>query len=112
MNVIILLETTKKYLRKLDFEAMFWLVAFLYLTYINPYTPKHLDFCLFSLVGIDNCPGCGLGKSISMVFHGNFADSFNSHPLGIPALILIIKRIYHLIRNKIILQNKLEIFHG
>ncbi len=105
-------ETTIKYLRKLDLEALFWLSALVYLTYINPYTPKHLDMCLFSIVGIDNCPGCGLGKSISMVFHGDFAGSFNSHPLGIPALLLIIKRIYQLIKNKISLQNKLEVFNG
>ena len=48
--------------------------------------------CLFSLVGIDNCPGCGLGKSISMIFHGDFVGSFNAHPLGIPAILLIVKR--------------------
>ncbi len=101
-----------KFLQRIDIEALFWLTAFAYLTFINPYTPKHLDFCLFSLVGIDNCPGCGLGKSISMIFHGDFTGSFNSHPLGIPALILIIKRIYQLIKNKIILQNKLEVFNG
>jgi len=99
-------------LKKIDIEAIFWLTAFAYLTFINPYTPKHLDFCLFSLVGIDNCPGCGLGKSISMIFHGDFASSFNAHPLGIPAIVLILKRIYKLIKNKIYLTKKMEVYSG
>ncbi len=101
-----------KYFKKLDFEALFWLIAFVYLAFINPYTPKHLDMCLFSLVGIDNCPGCGLGKSISMIFHGDFIGSFHSHPLGIPAIILIIRRIYKLFKNKIELLNSKEIYDG
>ncbi len=101
-----------KILKKLDFEAVFWLTAFAYLAFINPYAPKHLDFCLFSLVGIENCPGCGLGKSISMIFHGDFAGSFNAHPLGIPAIILIVKRIYKLIKNKIHLTKEMEVYSG
>jgi len=107
-----LVKTFIKYFKKIDIESLFWLSAFIYLSLINPYTPKHLDMCLFSLVGIDNCPGCGLGKSISMIFHGDFAASFNAHPLGIPAIILIVKRIYTLLKNRINLSNKLEVFNG
>jgi len=101
-------------IERIDFEVLFWLIAFLYLSVINPYQPKHLEFCLFSLVGIDNCPGCGLGKSISMIFHGDIIGSFKSHPLGIPALILIIRRIYQLIKiayNKMN-KNKMEAING
>ncbi|MCF6271040.1 MAG: DUF2752 domain-containing protein [Melioribacteraceae bacterium] len=98
--------------KRIDFEALFWLTAFAYLAFINPYAPKHLDFCLLSLVGIDTCPGCGLGKSISMIFHGDFAGSFNAHPLGIPAILLISKRIYKLIKNKIYLTKKMEVYSG
>lgn len=105
-------EKTIKYLKKYDYEAIFWLAAMAYLTFINPYTPKHLDFCLFSLVGIENCPGCGLGKSISMIFHGDFVASFNAHPLGLPALALILKRIYKLIKNKINLTKQMEVLNG
>lgn len=107
-----MLEKSLKYLKKYDWEALFWLIAMLYLTFINPYTPKHLDFCLFSLVGIENCPGCGLGKSISMIFHGDFAGSFDAHPLGIPAIILIVKRIYNLVKNKINHTRQMEVQNG
>ena len=107
-----MLEKLLKYFKKYDWEALFWLIAMLYLTFINPYTPKHLDFCLFSLVGIENCPGCGLGKSISMIFHGDLSASFNAHPLGIPAIILIVKRIYNLVRNKINYTRQMEVQNG
>lgn len=90
---------TIKTIRVIDIESLIWLTAFLYLALINPYEPKHFTLCLFRLVGIENCPGCGLGKSISMIFHGDFVGSLKSHPLGIPALILIVGRIYKLIRN-------------
>jgi hypothetical protein len=109
-----LFRKTLNIIERIDFEVLFWLAAFFYLSVINPYQPKHLEFCLFSLVGIDNCPGCGLGKSISMIFHGDIIGSFQSHPLGIPALILIIRRIYQLIRityNKIN-TNKMETING
>jgi len=95
-----LFKKTIKIIQDIDIESLFWLSAFLYLAVINPYEPRHLSFCLFSLVGIENCPGCGLGKSISMIFHGDFVGSFKSHPLGIPALILITRRIFQLVRNR------------
>ena len=101
-----------KILKQIDLEAFFWLTAFAYLAFINPYSPKDLDLCLFSLAGIENCPGCGLGKSISMVFHGDFTSSFNAHPLGIPAIILIVKRIYTIIKNRIQLSKIMEVYSG
>lgn len=107
-----MIKTLKRYTKKIDMESLFWLIAFIYLSIIDPYTPKHLDMCLFSLVGIDNCPGCGLGKSISMIFHGDFIGSFHSHILGIPAIILIVKRIYTLMKNKINLSKKMEVLNG
>ena len=105
---------TIKIIQELDVESLFWLSALLYLAVINPYEPRHISFCLFSLAGIENCPGCGLGKSISMIFHGNFIDSFNSHPLGLPALILISQRIFKLVINTINKKNtkQMEVVNG
>lgn len=96
-----MLKKTTKIIQEIDIESILWLSAFLYLAVINPYEPRHLSFCLFSLAGIENCPGCGLGKSISMIFHGDFIGSLKSHPLGIPALLLIARRIFQLVRNRI-----------
>ena len=91
---------TAHILSHIDLEALIWLSALIYLSIINPYEPKHINLCLFSLAGIENCPGCGLGRSIAMIFRGDLLGSFESHPLGIPALIFILKRVYQIIRNK------------
>jgi len=102
-----------KILKTIDFEAAVWLGGFIYLAFINPYETEHLNLCLFSLAGIENCPGCGLGKSISMIFRGDIVGSLNTHPLAIPAVILISKRVYQLIRNKIKkLYKPLEVYNG
>jgi hypothetical protein len=45
-------------------------------------------------MGITWCPGCGIGHAISWLIHGDLAKSFHAHWLGVPALILIIYRIY------------------
>ncbi|MCA1745114.1 MAG: DUF2752 domain-containing protein [Bacteroidales bacterium] len=40
------------------------------------------------------CPGCGLGTSISWLFRGQLSQSFASHPLGIPAVGILVHRIW------------------
>ncbi|RZK15911.1 MAG: DUF2752 domain-containing protein, partial [Pedobacter sp.] len=37
---------------------------------------------------------------ISHIFHGEFTESFSQHWFGFPALLIIVYRIYTLIRNK------------
>lgn len=48
-------------------------------------------------MGFQFCPGCGLGHSISYLFHGQVQDSLNAHPLGILALPVISFRIFKLV---------------
>lgn len=105
---------TAHILSHIDLEALIWLSALIYLSIINPYEPKHINLCLFSLAGIENCPGCGLGRSIAMIFRGDLLGSFESHPLGIPALIFILKRVYQIIRNKTrkTTTNQMEALNG
>ncbi len=66
---------------------------------IMPPTDAHYSLCPLNAVGINFCPGCGLGHSISWLFHGNLTASFNSHPLGIFAVIVLISRIIKLTVN-------------
>jgi len=84
---------------KKNLEAGMWLFGLIYLASINPYSNAHLTLCGFKLIGIDNCPGCGLGRSISFLFRGDFQNSFEMHPLGFLAFGLIIYRIFSLIYN-------------
>jgi hypothetical protein len=40
--------------------------------------------------------GCGLGRSISFIYHGDLMHSLEAHPLGLLALIVIGVRIIQL----------------
>ena len=83
---------------KFNIELIFWLGALIWLFLDNP-LENHFTFCPIKNLGFSFCPGCGIGHSISFLLHGNLEQSFDSHPLGIFALIVIIHRIITLIKN-------------
>lgn len=68
------------------------------LALMQPGSDPHFSLCIFKMLGITFCPGCGLGNSISYLFHGNIQDSFSSHPLGIFAVFIILLRVYKLMQ--------------
>jgi Protein of unknown function (DUF2752) len=76
------------------FELAFWVAALTCLAFTNPTNQSHFTLCPLRLLGFKWCPGCGLGHSISFLFHGDIKSSFRAHWLGIPALAIIIYRIY------------------
>lgn len=79
--------------RYFSLEGLIWISALVYLAFfVNPYE-THFSFCLLSKAGVDNCPGCGLGNSISLLLNGKIMQSINTHILGIPAIILLCVRI-------------------
>ncbi len=84
------------------FELMFWILSIIFLALMSPGTEPHLSLCVLKFSGITFCPGCGLGHSISYLFHGNIQASFSSHPLGIFAVIIILFRIYKLFQLHIL----------
>jgi hypothetical protein len=80
------------------FELAFWITALVSLALTNPSNQAHFTLCPLKLLGFKWCPGCGLGHSISFLFHGDLQRSFHAHWLGIPAVLAIAYRIYTLIR--------------
>lgn len=103
----------KYYSRIINPEAIIWIVALAYLITIDPYESDHLSFCLFHNLGINFCPGCGIGRSISMIFHGDFTGSFNMHPLGFFALIILLYRIITLTTGfRITFSKNKKVYHG
>lgn len=86
------MNSFKKYL-----ELTVWITALLSLAMMEP-SGNHFSFCIFRLFGFDQCPGCGIGHSISYLFHGDLSASVSSHPLGIFAVIVILFRISVLIK--------------
>ena len=84
-------------LRIINIEALIWISALVYLYFIN--ANSHFSFCIFKNLGIDFCPGCGLGRSIHYLMHFEVAKSISVHPLGIFALPVLLHRIFVLIYN-------------
>ena len=95
-------------LQRPETEAIIWIVALVYLLLVNPYQTQHYSFCVFKLAGFNHCPGCGLGRSIAFIYHGDFLNSIKSHPLGIFALSMILYRIVTLLSRSTIF-NKLKL---
>jgi len=92
-------------LRHFDFEGYVWIAAIIFLGCINPSGESHFSFCLFKNLGISFCPGCGLGRSISFLLHGDVVRSFHAHPLGIVALPVLLHRIGALARHSYVMNN-------
>lgn len=78
-------------------EGWFWLIAIASLAMTDPDQCGHFSLCLFKNLGIDFCPGCGLGHGISLLFRGRFVDSFDAHPLSLPAVVILLYRSYQLL---------------
>ncbi len=89
----------KKYFH-LHFELLFWIASLTTLA-VMPMPENGFSFCPLHMLGIDFCPGCGLGKAIHLAFHCRFFESVKMHFLGIPAIVIIIGRIISIIKNKI-----------
>jgi len=70
-----------------------WAAGLFVLALINPESHSHFTLCPFKNMGIDYCPGCGLGRSISLLFHGEIEASIKTHILGVPAVIILSSRI-------------------
>lgn len=86
------------HLRLISFEGFIWITALIYLAvFVNPYE-SHFTICPLNNLGFEHCPGCGLGNSIALIFRGSIIESFSAHVFGIPALLIILHRIYSIIR--------------
>lgn len=89
------MRKTYRWFRK-HTELLFWVTALVVLFFLSENIPG-TSLCVFSLLGFGHCPGCGIGHSIHYVLHLKFATSFQHHPLGIFAVIVIFNRIKQLI---------------
>lgn len=83
----------------INVEGIIWVGSLFYLIFIN--TPGKASFTLCPLknLGFDFCPGCGLGNSISLIFRGEFSESFISHPLGLFVFIFLLIRIIKITKH-------------
>ncbi len=95
----------------MNLELMVWVVSLLWLAFfVNP-DQHEWSICPLKNMGFEHCPGCGLGRSVSYLMHGDIVASFHCHPLGAFALLMLVYRIIQLIRDEITLghqKNALE----
>lgn len=84
--------------KNFPFEAIFWFTALCLLALLNP-ASGHVSLCPFYNAGLTFCPGCGLGRSINLFFHGEMLASFHHHPLGFFAVIILSFRIVDLTKQ-------------
>lgn len=88
-------------LKRIPFEALCWLTGLLWLALSEAGSSGHFTLCPLKNAGFDFCPGCGLGKSVTLLFQGEVSASFDAHPLGIFAVIILSFRIIDLTKQSI-----------
>src|SRR5690606_27366729 len=86
----------RKWFNKFPLEAVIWISGLGAMALHDPIESNHFSLCPFNAVGFHFCPGCGLGRSVSFLFHGEISASFAAHPLGIFAVIVLSFRIVKL----------------
>ena len=78
-------------------EWLLWTLALAGLFAGGAPAPGSTGFCPFQWLALEHCIGCGLGRSISAALHGNWMLSWQFHPMGLPAILIIVHRIITLI---------------
>ena len=94
-------------------EWMVFASGLLLLAFMDPELAG-TSLCLFDWVGINNCPGEGLGHSISYMFKGNFDAAIKAHFAGPVAILILMGRIgsiWHRLYKKSISTTEIE-YHG
>ena len=91
-------QSLKKWTRK-NLELMVWISGLLALFFMNAESTQP-TLCIFSNLGFSYCPGCGIGHSIHAALHFQFWQSFQSHWMGLPAVVIIFFRIHQLFNLK------------
>ncbi|MBK3515835.1 DUF2752 domain-containing protein [Carboxylicivirga sp. N1Y132] len=82
-------------------EAYFWLIALVSLALSSPDEATHYTLCIFKNLGFNFCPGCGLGHSITYLFHGRLLDAWQAHPLAPIAVVVLLYRSFKILRKDI-----------
>ena len=87
------------FIRIFPLELVFWIGALIGILFIDPYGAQHFTLCPLENLGFHWCPGCGLGRSMSLLARGEIQASWSMHPLAMLAFGVILHRIWTLIKN-------------
>jgi hypothetical protein len=90
-----------KALSQVPIELIFWIIGLTLLASADmpeQLNEPHFTICPLANSGFHWCPGCGLGRSITALFHGEFYLSIQLHWFGLPAFLILCYRISVLTR--------------
>jgi hypothetical protein len=87
-----------QWLRAVPLEAVFWTAALVAAASIDPHASGGMNLCLIEHLGLP-CPGDGLGTSIAHLARGQWAASWNAHPLAGPVVGALVYHIVTLCRS-------------
>jgi hypothetical protein len=90
-------HTLGRQLRRVPLEAVVWTAGLAAMACANPEAEGLIEACLSkALFGLP-CPGCGLGHAVAYLFRGEVALSFQAHPLGPFAVVILTGRVVRLV---------------
>ena len=83
---------------RLPVEVICWCSALIMLYFLAPPFDGHFSLCPLSFFNFP-CPGCGMGRALHYLLHGEIRASLQMHWFGIPALLILAHRIVQLLKN-------------
>lgn len=94
----LIVRSAAGHVRRFPVEAAIWVAGLGAMVMLDP-TGESQTWCLFSRLGIEICPGCGLGHAVAFLVRGEWAASFASHPLAVPVILGLSIRVMQLLRD-------------
>lgn len=94
-------ETILRALRRvrgLPIEALVWTAGLAAMAAMDPHGTHLFSLCPLDAMGVSFCPGCGLGHSVAFLVRGELSASVQAHPLGLPAVLILIVHVGRLVR--------------
>ncbi|MEY2706223.1 MAG: hypothetical protein RL407_2285 [Bacteroidota bacterium] len=79
-------------------ELIFWLGCIVAVLTINPEI-EAFSICPLHQLGLEWCPGCGLGKAMNLLARGEVQASWQFHPAASLAYGVIFHRIWVLVKQ-------------
>jgi len=79
-------------------ELIFWIGSMAAILTINPEV-EAISICPLHQMGLDWCPGCGLGRAMNLLASGEFQASWRLHPAAGLAFGVIFHRIWVLVKQ-------------
>ncbi|QXD17053.1 DUF2752 domain-containing protein [Rhodocaloribacter litoris] len=86
-------------LQRIPVEALVWAAGLAALACLDPNARHLFSLCPLRNLGFTFCPGCGLGHAVAHLFRGDLVASWQAHPLGLPAVLVLAGRIVALVRQ-------------